>query len=190
LNKKITPLELDIFHKRQGQMLHKQAYFYTDTIYEFKHLLAGDNLKLIVINSLKYLVDKKLAEVFGYVIMPNHIHLIWNILNNERKESVAGSFSKFTAHEFKKYLQTSNPGLLKEYKSDKSDRLFQFWKRDPLAIPLSNEQILIDKLTYIHNNPVREKWKLAACPEDYRFSSAAFYTLGKDEFNFLSHFKK
>ena len=85
-------------------MLTHQIYFYTDTIFEFKHLLADDNLKLIIINSLKYLVDNKLAEIFGYVIMPNHIHLVWNILNHERKESVAGSFSKFTAHEFKKYL--------------------------------------------------------------------------------------
>ena len=78
-------MELNTFHRRQGQMLNRQAYFYTDTIFEFKHLLADDNLKLIIINSLKYLVDNKLAEIFGYVIMPNHIHLVWNILNHERK---------------------------------------------------------------------------------------------------------
>ena len=181
-------MELDIFHKRQGQMLIHQAYFYTDTIYEFKHLLADDSMKMIIINSLKYLVDNKLAEIFGYVIMPNHIHLIWNILNNKRKESVAGSFSKFTAHEFKKYLQINNPDLLIRYKSEKTDRLFQFWKRDPLAIPLSNEHILIEKLQYIHNNPVKDKWKLATQPEAYRFSSASFYASGKDEFGFLTHF--
>jgi REP element-mobilizing transposase RayT len=183
-------MELNTFHKRQGQMLTHQAYFYTDTIFQFKHLLADDNLKLIIINSLKYLVDQKLAEIFGYVIMPNHIHLIWNLLNHSRKESVAGSFSKFTAHEFKKYLQIHNPNLLMEYRSDKTDRKFQFWKRDPLAIPLSNENILIDKLDYTHNNPVKEKWKLAINPEDYRFSSASFYTSGNDEFNFLSHFRR
>ena len=58
-------MKLNTFHRRQGQMLTRQAYFYTDTIFEFKHLLADDNLKLIIINSLKYLVDNKLAEIFG-----------------------------------------------------------------------------------------------------------------------------
>lgn len=93
-------------------MQSHQAYFYTDTICDFKQLLANDELKLIVINSLKYLVDNKLAEIFGYVIMPNHIHLIWNILNDERKESVAGSFAKFTAHQFQQYLRTNNAAML------------------------------------------------------------------------------
>jgi hypothetical protein len=56
-------MELNTFHKRQGQMLTHQAYFYTDTIFQFKHLLADDNLKLIIINSLKYLVDQKLFSI-------------------------------------------------------------------------------------------------------------------------------
>jgi hypothetical protein len=66
----------------------------------------------------------------------------------------------------------------------------QFWKRDPLAIPLSNENSLIQKLDYIHNNPIREKWKLADMPEEYRWSSARFYKDESDEFNLIKHFKK
>lgn len=171
-------------------MQSNQAFFYTDTIYGFQHLLADDNLKLIVINSLKYLVDNKLVEVFGYVIMPNHIHLIWNILNNGEKESTSGSFAKFTAHQFQKYLRIHNPNLLQQYSSTKIDRKFQFWKRDPLAIALSNDDILIQKLSYIHHNPIKEKWNLAMFPEEYRFSSASFYRNGVDEFNFLTHFRR
>jgi REP element-mobilizing transposase RayT len=186
-NTQFDRMDLSMFHKRQGQMLHNQVYFYTDTIIDFKHLLGKENMKLIVIDSLKYLVDQKWAEIYGYVIMPNHIHLLWNILNYTRKESVAGSFSKFTAHQFKKYLQASEVSLLQNFQSDKADRMFQFWKRDPLAIPISNEHILIDKLNYIHNNPIKDKWKLAILPEDYRFSSASFYKYGKDEFGFLTH---
>jgi hypothetical protein len=43
--------------------------------------------------------------------------------------------------------------LLKDYKSEKMDRNYQFWKRDRLAIPISTETILIQKLDYIHFNP-------------------------------------
>lgn len=52
-------------HKRQGQMALQDVYFYTDTIVDFKHLLADDNIKLIVIQSLQYLVEHRLIKVLG-----------------------------------------------------------------------------------------------------------------------------
>ena len=141
---------MNIFHKRQGQVDVNFCYFYTDTIFQFRHLLADDALKLEVISSL---------------------------------ESAAGSFSKFTAHRFKKHLTGTNQ--LELYRSDKTDRAFQFWKRDPLAILVSTEKIFISKLEYIHKNPA--KWGLCTHPEEYRWSSAKFYREGIDEFNMLTH---
>ncbi|HQO31537.1 MAG TPA: transposase [Chitinophagales bacterium] len=181
---------LHMFHKRQGQMEIAYCYFYTDTICEFKKLLTDDNLKMKIIESWQYLTEKKLIKIYGYVIMPNHIHLLWQILDQNGKESPAGSFAKYTAHQFKKYLQANNEPLLHQFKSDKSDRLFQFWKRDPLAIPIDKEEILLQKLDYIHWNPVREKWNLAKLPEEYRWSSARFYETGYDEFGIITHFKE
>jgi REP element-mobilizing transposase RayT len=180
---------MNIFYKRQGQMYQDSPYFYTDTIYDFNHLLVDDNLKMIIVQSLSYLVKNGFILLNGYVIMPNHIHLIWKILKLNGKESPAGSFAKFTAHEFRKYLHQKDISLLQKYMVLKSDRTMQFWKRDPLAIPLSNEDILIQKLDYIHNNPIKGKWKLSCLPEEYRWSSANFYKNGIDEFGFLTHFK-
>ena len=54
----------------------------------------------------------------------------------------------------------------------------------PLGIPLSTIKILEQKLEYIHNSPVVEKWALCSVPEDYRWSSARFYLSGIDEFGF------
>jgi len=169
-------------------MDYNYPYFYTDTICNFSHLLKDDHLKMIVINSLKFLVHQKLIEVYGYVIMPNHIHLIWNMLKINGKESPAASFTKFTAHQFKKYLLAKDPKLLNLYQSEKNDRIFQFWKRDPLAIPLSSESILTQKLDDIHDNPIQEKWNLCTQPEDYKWSSANFYETGDDQFSFITHF--
>jgi putative transposase len=180
---------MHIQYKRQGQMDLALCYFYTDTIFEFKHLLYDDTFKMICIDSWKFLVNKELIKIYGYVIMPNHIHVIWKMLAENGKESPAGSFTKYTAHQFKKILTNQNPGLLSQYSSDKSDRKFQFWKRDPLAIPLSNDEIISQKLTYLHNNPLQEKWKLAELPENYRWSSAGFYMGMPDEFGILTHFK-
>ena len=174
---------------RQGQMDYLKSYFYTDTIFEFKHLLADDNCKQIVIDSWKYLVDNRKIEIYAYVIMPNHIHMIWNMLELNGKESPAGSFAKHTAHAFKKYLKNSNPSELIKYVSQKVDRQYHFWKRDPLAIPLTSEKAFLQKLDYIHNNPLAEPWLLAVLPEDYRWSSARFYEHGVDEFGILTDYR-
>jgi putative transposase len=181
---------MHIFHKRQGQMAFNECYFYTDTINDFKHLLENDDLKMIIVNSWKTLIERKLVEIFGYVIMPNHIHLLWNTLGKNGKESPAGSFAKFTGHQFKQYFLMKNPCNLQLFASDKSDRRYQFWKRDPLAIPISSEDIFCQKLDYIHQNPVQEKWQLVKSPEDYRWSSAQFYKNGTDEFGILKHFRE
>jgi putative transposase len=176
-------------YKRQGQMGHLQSYFYTDTICGHKHLLADDTFKMVIINSWKYLVETKKIKIYAFVIMPNHIHLIWEMLDTNGKESPAGSFAKFTAHQFKKIIQKNNPAELEKYRVDKSDRQYQFWKRDPLAIPLTFETSFIQRLEYIHNNPVKEKWQLADLPENYRWSSASFYENGTDEFGILTDYR-
>ena len=176
-------------NKRQGQMDYLNSYFYTDTIFEFKHLLADDALKMIIINSWKYLIEQGKIKIYGFVIMPNHIHLIWEMLELNGKESPAGSFAKFTSHEFRKYLLLNDIDKLKNYESIKRDRKYQFWKRDPLAISLSSEIIFLQKLEYIHNNPVSKNWRLAAFPELYRWSSANYYQNGIDEFGIISDYR-
>ena len=176
-----------MLHHRQGQTSSHNCYFYTATIHQFRYLLADDPLKNIVIASLQYLVKKELVILYGFVIMPNHIHLLWYIIKQNGKESVPGSLLKFTAHAFKKHLLETNQ--LHLYKSDKHDRQYQFWKRDPLAICISTERIFLSKLQYIHNNPVREKWNLSTYPEAYKWSSAKFYMEGKDEFDMITHYR-
>jgi len=180
---------MNIFYKRQGQVEPGQMFFYTQTINGFYHLLKNDDFKMIIINSLKHLAHKKLIQVYGYVIMPNHFHLLWNILENNGKESPAGSLAKFTAHQFKKILKDIDINLLHQFMSEKNDFKYQFWKAYPLAIPLSTITIVEQKLDYIHNNPVQEKWQLSLLPENYRWSNASFYENGYDEFGFLTHYR-
>lgn len=55
-----------------------KVYFWTNTIKDWKKLLDQNKYKLVIIDSLKHLVDKKLITIFAFVIMPNHIHVIGN----------------------------------------------------------------------------------------------------------------
>lgn len=65
------------------------------------------------------------------------------------------------------------------------DREYQFWKRNPLSIDLWTKEVFIQKIEYIHNNPVVAG--LCIYPEDYKYSSAKFYTTDEDEFSIITH---
>ena len=93
---------------------------------------------------------------------------------------------KYKAQKLKKSVIKNSPELLTEFKVNKYDRSFQIWKREPLSVELRTHHVFMQKLNYIHYNPV--KAGLCANPEDYYFSSARFYFDGRDDFNMLTHF--
>lgn len=59
-------------------------------------------------------------------------------------------------------------------------------KRKPLSVELSSEKVFLQKLEYIHYNPV--KAGICIYPEDYYFSSALFYENAVDHFDMLTHY--
>lgn len=67
-------------------------YFYTASILNWQKLLKPDKYKDIIISSLQYLVAQQKIKVFAFVIMPNHIHLIWTMLAKNGKEIPNASF--------------------------------------------------------------------------------------------------
>lgn len=138
---------------RNSNMDLNEVYFWTSTIISWKHLLKQDKYKQFLIESLQYLTSRGLIRVYSFVIMPNHIHLIWEMLATNGKEKPDSSFTKFTAHLFKKDLSINHPKVLEVFKSD---IFYEFWKRDPLAIKIFDKEILIQKINYIHNNPISE----------------------------------
>ena len=86
--------------------------FYTATIYKWQTLLADDKHKDIIIDSLKFLVTEKRIELNAFVIMSNHIHLIWqgNKMNSLKHTQL--SFMKYTAQQIKFDLEKHHPNVL------------------------------------------------------------------------------
>lgn len=156
------------------QMYHRyfSLYFTTATILEWKHLLKKEVLKDIVIDSLRFLVRENRAVVYDFVIMPNHIHLIWHVPEPYLLTEVQSALLSYTGHQFKKVLKAEFPQVLEKFKVDLSDREYQFWERNPLSIEIFHEEVRWQKAHYIHRNPCAGKWKLADQPELYKYSSA------------------
>ncbi len=162
--------------------------FFTATILWWKKLLQPDKYKQIIIESMRFLVNDNRVKIYGFVIMPNHIHLVWRINENCLLEEVQRDFLKYTAQQIKFDLQKHHPQVLSYFEVNLKDRKYQFWERNPLSIDLFDRKTVEQKLVYIHNNPLQEKWNLASHPRDYRYSPFRFYETHRNDFDFLTHY--
>jgi REP element-mobilizing transposase RayT len=170
--------------RRKSYIEIGEIYFWTATINNWIHLLAENSYKKIILDSLTNLSNRGLVDIFAFAIMPNHIHLIWRINNLNGKETVQASFLKYTAHQFKRMLQIHPKELLK-FAVNARNKKYEFWQRDALAIELYSKAVMLQKLHYIHMNPLAPHWQLANDPNNYYWSSARFYEQGVNEFVFL-----
>ena len=171
--------------KRKSHIDRGELYFWTATINNWQRLLEKDEYKDVIIDSLQYLTSEDKVDVFAFIIMPNHIHLIWRVNEPNGKESPQGSFLKYTAHIFKKMLRKEGAEKLAAYKVNAENKKYEFWQRDSLAVPLFTRKVALQKLNYIHRNPLAEHWSLVKDPCDYKYSSARYYELNEKNFYFL-----
>ena len=162
--------------------------FFTATILNWKHLLLDDRYKDIIISSMKFLVADERAAIYAFVIMPNHIHLVWKITNDRKKEDVQRDFLKYTAQKMKLKLKDEDPDKLKSFYVGARDREYQIWERKPLTSRLPTEEIIVQKINYVHANPIRGKWNLCKEFIDYKYSSASYYYKESNEWDFLTHY--
>ncbi len=176
--------------KRKNYIALGEIFFWTATINKWQRLLWKDDYKNVIVSSLQYLSDAGKVDVFAFVIMPNHIHLIWRVNEMNGKETAQGSFLKYTAHEFKKMLKNDTDNILASYAVKAANKSHEFWQRDSLAIPVYTREVAEQKLTYIHQNPTQEHWQLSHYAEDYPFSSCSFYHKGYDPFSLLNHYNE
>lgn len=172
--------------------MHEQEHiaFFTATILEWKHLLKPDKYKQIIVDSLRYLVEQNRVKIYAFVIMPNHLHLLWKMEEPHKREDVQRDFLKYTAQQIKYDLVKNHPLVLERFRVDAKDRRYQLWERNPLSIYCYSVAVTEQKLDYIHNNPLQERWQLASLPEAYLFSSAKFYIENTDDFGFLTHYRE
>jgi len=161
--------------------------FYTATVLEWKRLLQQEKYKQVIVKSLQFLVEQERANINAFVIMDNHLHLIWQAKAGYKPFDLQHSFLKYTAQQIKFDLQIHYPKVLTHFKVNAKDREYQFWERNSLGIELYNEAVFLQKLFYVHSNPVSAG--LCKLPEEYKYSSAKFYDTGVDDFGFLEHYR-
>ena len=70
-------------------------------------------MKMISMESFQWLIQHELGYIYGYVIMANHIHVLWEQLKMNGKETPKESFEKYTGHIFLKQLKKSGEVIIR-----------------------------------------------------------------------------
>jgi REP element-mobilizing transposase RayT len=168
-------------------IIHSKQYaeFVTITCLEWQPVLEDHRFKEIILESLSFLNKTNRITVYAFVIMHNHFHMIWQILGDHKREDVQRGFLKYTGQRILKVLRDEHSPLLAELLVNAKDRKYQVWERNSLGIPLWSGSVIWQKLNYIHPNPV--KAGLCKYPEEYYYSSAAFYSKADKRWDFLVH---
>ncbi len=166
-------------------MIYSKEYpeFLTVTCLEWKRVLEEDRFKDIVMDSLSFLCKANRVTVYAFVIMSNHFHLIWQVLNEHKRDAVQRDFLKFTGQQILKVLRNEQSAMQHELLVQAKDRKYQVWERNSLGVPLWTDEVFWQKLGYIHYNPVEAG--LCKYPEDYKYSSASFYYKNDKSWGFV-----
>jgi len=155
-------------------------YYLTIQIVHWADIFTRQVYREIIIDSFKYCQQNKGLEVYAYVIMSNHIHLLARSLNNNLSDVIRD----FKRHTSKKIVETIEQDgesrrewllMIFRYAARKHKRNneYQVLTHENHAEEIYSNVFIEQKIAYIHHNPVRNG--LVNRPEDYIYSSARNY---------------
>jgi REP element-mobilizing transposase RayT len=159
----------------------QKAYFLTLTVVGWIDIFTRKSFKITIINSLQFCQKEKGLELFGYCLMPSHLHLIARAGSKIALSDILRDFKKFTSKAIIRQILSepeSRRDWMLEYFRKAGENLkrikeYKFWQDGNHPEEISSNKFFDQKLDYIHNNPVEEL--IVERPEDYLFSSARNY---------------
>ena len=165
------------------------VFFVTTSFIKRKKILRNEKSCGIMIASLEYVKAKYRFELWAYVLMPSHLHLILAFPQENKLSAAMRDFKKFTAYKLRKLLESEGyVQALEELRNpDGRTSQFQIWEPRFDDVVIFTPRVLKRKIDYIHANPVRAG--LRAQPCDWPYSSARDYAGGSsllsvDRFSF------
>ena len=164
----------------------KETFFFiTFTCYKWLPLIEKTSLYDYVKDWMTQLSIRGI-KLCGYVIMPNHFHLLVYIEDKcKGLNLVMAEAKRFMAYEIVKRLKTSGQLALLQTLSAgvqqgerEKGKKHQVFRLSFDAQEVKGHRQINKVLDYIHHNPVSGKWQLKSDFLDYQYSSAQYYELG------------
>jgi putative transposase len=154
------------------------AFFLTLTVVGWVDVFTRRDYRDIIIKNLKYCQSNEGLELYAFVIMSNHIHLVAK-QNEGKLNELIGAFKSYTAKEILKAIWENKQESRKEWliylfkffgKKSRQNKEYMFWEKTNYPTELFSNSVIDQKIEYIHNNPVSDG--IVTDPESYVYSSA------------------
>lgn len=160
-------------------------YYITFTCYNWIPLFQLVSAYDVVYKWFNYLQKEKNIKTTAYVVMPNHLHCILFFPETDFSlNKIISNAKRFMAYELIKRLKENHQTEILQQlqlavtdKEKKKGQLHKVFEESFDAKSIDNRKFLLQKLNYIHLNPVRGNYKLINDWRDYEHSSAGFYEL-------------
>ena len=137
----------------------RQNHFLTFSCYHRKPKLASAEACEIFIRALERVRQAYGLCIYGYVVMPEHVHLLVNEPERSNLAQALKSLKQGVARRLA--LRGEEP----------------FWQARYYDFNVWSERKFLEKLRYMHRNPVKRG--LVARPEDWHWSSFRHYATGE-----------
>jgi REP element-mobilizing transposase RayT len=154
-------------------------YFMTSTVVAWLPIFSNPAFAEIVLDSWRFLQRERGVAIFGYVILENHLHWIASAKGSlEDLSDQVGRFKSFTARRIIDEMEASGYStLLDELRffkmRHKADQEYQLWQEGSHPQQIQNDEMMVQKLEYMHGNPIRRGYVDDAT--HWRYSSARNY---------------
>ena len=149
-----------------------RPHFITATIVEWLPVFNTAHCCDIIVRSFEFARAHKGLRIYGWVILDTHLHAI--VAGPELARTIA-DLKKFTAGEILAQVKTERrEWLLNQFAYFKAKykrtSQHQVWQEGVHPQSIASDEMMLQKLEYLHNNPVKRG--LVAAPEHWRYSSA------------------
>lgn len=153
-----------------------------DTPSLFITAVAKDRLPVFQTDAIKAIACAAIDEartsagllLFAYVLMPDHFHLLTDSPHKPSKvlQFIKGIVSRRVIDYLKDHGYESSLRKL-QHEGWKRNHRYSLWQHDSDIFSVTSESMFMQKVNYIHLNPVRADFAQKAI--DYPWSSARFW---------------
>jgi len=142
-------------------------------------------------------MSSKGHAITGYVIMPNHIHLLLYYSGGKQGlNTIIGNGKRFIAYDIINRLKEQQQfellhklDIAVKPKHRMRGKLHEVWEESFDVKHCRTENFILQKLNYMHFNPCTERWRLVQKPYDYLHSSSSFYELGIQRYHLVKDYR-
>jgi len=154
--------------------LPNNVRFITFSCFRYRRLLTEAETYKEILTILDQIRIKYELAILGYVVMPNHMHLVILPQKQIKLARVIGEFKWQSARRLLEIWKKQNRKILNEIRAIRNGRIgYSVWQRRCYDHNCRDVQSVREKINYCHNNPV--KAGLVSTPNDWPWSSYRWY---------------